>query len=105
MYGGRFEGIVPDLATRYKATKSTTHLKQLEKYMRMVRCPECRGQRLLPQARAVRVRTANSEFRIQNSELELTLPEICGLAVSDAAEFFKELDLNPTQQMIAVEVL
>src|SRR5262245_19855 len=64
MYGGRFEGIVPDLATRYKATKSSTHLKQLEKYMRMVRCPECKGQRLLPQARAVRVRTANSEFRI-----------------------------------------
>src|SRR5437773_3120469 len=55
MYGGRFDGIVPDLATRYKATKSTTHLKQLEKYMRMVRCPECKGQRLLPQARAVRV--------------------------------------------------
>ena len=43
MYGGRFEGIVPDLTTRYKATKSKTHLKQLEKYMRMVRCPACQG--------------------------------------------------------------
>jgi excinuclease ABC subunit A len=53
MYGGRFDGIVPDLATRYKATKSKTHVKQLEKYMRMVRCPACHGQRLLPQARAV----------------------------------------------------
>ena len=28
---------------------------QLEKYMRVVRCPTCQGQRLNPQARAVRV--------------------------------------------------
>src|SRR4029079_2155109 len=67
MYGGRFEGIVPDLATRYKATKSTTHLKQLEKYMRMLRCPECKGQRLLPQARAVRIQ--GSGARGQGSEV------------------------------------
>src|SRR5262245_24187784 len=105
MYGGRFEGIVPDLATRYKATKSSTHLKQLEKYMRMVRCPECKGQRLLAQARAVRVRTANAECGARSAELEQTLPEVCALAVADAAAFFQELDLNSTQQTIAAEVL
>src|SRR5207253_2818439 len=66
MYGGRFEGIVPELASRYKATKSKTHLKQLEKYMRMVGCPSCHGQRLLPQARAVRIK--GSGFRVQGSE-------------------------------------
>jgi excinuclease ABC subunit A len=55
MYGGRFEGIVPELTARYKQTKSKTHLKQLEGFMRMVRCPACDGQRLLPQARSVRV--------------------------------------------------
>ena len=90
MYGGRFEGIVPDLNNRYRGTKSKTHLAQLEKYMRMVECPSCHGQRLLPQARAVRIR--NSEFRIQNSETlarsasegnALTLPQVCNLAVSD----------------------
>src|SRR5262249_27645198 len=103
MYGGRFEGLVPDLATRYKQTKSRTHLKQLEKYMRMVRCPACHGQRLLPQASAVRLRTAKSECRNQNSEL--TLPEVCALSVAEAAAFFEQLDLNPTQQTIAAEVL
>lgn len=107
MYGGRFEGIVPDLATRYKGTKSSTHLKQLEKYMRMVRCPECHGQRLVPQARAVRVTAAErSEVGGQRSDKRsLTLPDVCGLAVGDASAFFQELDLNPTQQMIATEVL
>src|SRR5262249_29049090 len=129
MYGGRFEGIVPDLTTRYKATKSKTHLKQLEKYMRMVRCPACHGQRLLPQARAVRVTTASIQTRDQWSRSghgshrdstpqndkprplvaalgpSLTLPQVCGLAVSEAAAFFQELDLNPTQQTIAAEVL
>ncbi len=104
MYGGRFEGLVPDLTTRYKGTKSNTHLKQLEKYMRMVRCPECKGQRLLPQARAVRIQ--ESGVRGLGSESRaLTLPQVCGLAVGDAAEFFQELALTPTQQMIATEVL
>ncbi|HEY2415705.1 MAG TPA: excinuclease ABC subunit UvrA [Pirellulaceae bacterium] len=103
MYGGRFEGLVSDLTTRYKATKSSTHLKQLEKYMRMVRCPACHGQRLVPQARAVRIKGTGD--RGQGTGESLTLPEICGLAVNEAAEFFKELDLTPTQQTIAAEAL
>src|SRR5262245_8605784 len=110
MYGGRFEGIVPDLTTRYKATKSKTHLAQLEKYMRMVRCPQCHGERLVAQARAVRVTSAQSRDHWSRSEtkpppLDLTLPQVCDLSVSDAAAFFTELDLNPTQQTIAAEVL
>ena len=102
MYGGRFEGLVPDLDSRYKSTKSKTHLRQLEKYMRMVRCPACHGQRLLPQARAVRVTGVGSRGAGGRS---LTLPEVCALAVSDAAKFFEALELDATQQRIASEVL
>ena len=40
---------------RYRDSKSKTQIRQLEKYMRMVRCPECHGERLMPQARAVRI--------------------------------------------------
>jgi excinuclease ABC subunit A len=105
MYGGRFEGIVPELAARHRSSKSKMQLRQLEKYMRMVECPACHGQRLLPQARSVRVATANSEFRIHNSERSLTLPGVCGLSVSDAAAFFQSLRLDDTHQLIAGEVL
>jgi excinuclease ABC subunit A len=102
MYGGRFEGLVPDLDSRYKSTKSKTHLRQLEKYMRMVRCPACHGQRLLPQARAVRVRGVGGRGSGVKS---LTLPQVCGLSVTEAAAFFEALELNDTQQRIAEEVL
>ena len=71
MYGGRFEGIVPDLDGRYRNSKSKTQIRQLEKYMRMVQCPECHGERLTAQARAVRVtgaRVQASGFRVQETD-------------------------------------
>src|SRR5262249_32010214 len=77
-------------------------------YMRMVRCPECKGQRLLPQARAVRVAgrgNRHPEGTWGTGDRSLTLPEVCALAVADAAAFFRELDLSSTQETIAAEVL
>src|SRR5262249_38097258 len=49
---------------------------QLEKYMRSVRCPACQGQRLNPQARAVRVGGK-------------TLIEVCALPIGELAEWFQ----------------
>ncbi len=122
MYGGKFEGLVPDLDGRYRNSKSKTQIRQLEKYMRMVRCPECHGERLIAQARAVRI-TGAARFQVPSSKFQvasakptlniepgtlnrsLTLPQVCGLPVSEAALFFQSLVLTPTQQQIAEEVL
>src|SRR5581483_3398757 len=54
-HGGKWEGIVPQLLTSFKKTAAGPRRLQLEKYMRVVRCPACGGQRLNAQARAVRV--------------------------------------------------
>ena len=54
-HGGKWEGIVPQLLSSFKKTAAGPRRLQLEKYMRVVRCPTCQGQRLNPQARAVRV--------------------------------------------------
>ena len=77
-------------------------IKQLEKYMSIIGCPDCEGQRLNPQARSVKVATTSERFQDQP---ERTLPEVCALAVSDAAEFFGELALEGNQALIATEVL
>ena len=45
-YGGEFEGIVPDLLTKYRNTKSWPQRRQLERYMRTMTCPDCHGERL-----------------------------------------------------------
>jgi excinuclease ABC subunit A len=102
MYGGRFEGIIPEFASKHKSSKSSVQQKQLEKYMSMVGCPHCHGERLVPQARAVRITTSSPRFANNPSR---TLPQICSLAVSEAAEFFAGLQLTETQQIIASEVL
>jgi hypothetical protein len=54
-HGGTWEGVVPQLLTSFKKTAAGPWRMALEKYMRVVRCPACQGQRLNPQARAVRV--------------------------------------------------
>jgi excinuclease ABC subunit A len=54
-HGGAWEGIVPQLLSSFKKTAAGPRRLQLEKYMRVMRCPTCQGHRLNSQARAVRV--------------------------------------------------
>jgi excinuclease ABC subunit A len=54
-HGGTWEGILPQLLASFKKTAAGPRRMQLEKYMRVVRCLTCKGQRLNPQARHVRV--------------------------------------------------
>ena len=96
-HGGTWEGIIPQLLSSFKKTAAGPRRMQLEKYMRSVRCPNCQGQRLNPQARAVRVSG-------------LTIVEACALPVSDLAAWFApggpmEAKLEPIQRIIAAEVL
>jgi excinuclease ABC subunit A len=101
-YGGKYEGIIPELTSKYKQSKSGMQRRQLEKYMRVLGCTSCHGARLNAQARAVRIATKHPKFAGREA---LGLPEICALSVSDAIDFFSELALDPIKQTIAVEVL
>jgi excinuclease ABC subunit A len=97
-HGGKWEGIIPQLLSSFKKTAAGPRRMQLEKYMRVMRCPSCQGQRLNPQARAVRVGGK-------------TLVEVCALPVGDLAAWFDpetgplEKSLEPIQRAIAIEVL
>ena len=101
-YGGTWEGIIPDLLSKYGNTQSKTHLRQLEKYMSTIVCPDCQGERLNPYARAVRIQTTHDKFSDQPFR---SLPEVCDLAISDAVHFFSELELDATRAIIAAEAL
>ncbi|MEQ8790633.1 MAG: excinuclease ABC subunit UvrA [Pirellulaceae bacterium] len=101
-YGGKYDGIVPEMESKYRGSKSKPQIRQLEKYMNTMPCAACDGERLKPQARAVTVTTASERFREKNS---LSLPEVCQLAVGEASEFFRDLVLDDTRAFIAVEVL
>ena len=100
-HGGTFEGIIPELLSKYRNSRSTPQIRKLEKYMNTIRCPDCGGQRLNRQACSVRIATADPHFADQPSR---TLPELCQLPVADAVQFFSKLLLTETQQTIAGEL-
>ncbi len=101
-YGGHFDGIIPTLLDKYRNSQSKMQLRQLEKYMQVMHCADCDGQRLNPQARAVTITTRHPKF----SECrERSLSEVCSLPVSDAMDFFSELELDGMRALVAAEVL
>jgi excinuclease ABC subunit A len=101
-YGGKFGGIIPELQSKYRGTQSKMHLRQLEKYMSVLHCGECKGSRLNPQSRSVTIRSQHTGFA---KEPAFSLPQVCHLAISQAQEFFSELDLTVTEGKIAEELL
>lgn len=124
-HGGTWKGYLSELLDEYLKGKNPMRRRQLEKYMDIVTCTSCRGARLNPQARNVRItsrrlvsvdpgvaqqngsrstRGKKSAATLPPSQ-SLSLPEVCGLSVDQAVQFFEELDLNPTQQLIAEEAI
>src|SRR5579859_1409733 len=60
----------------------------LSRYRGYAQCPECKGQRLRPEARSVKLAGKN-------------ICEATSLSVENAARFFAELTLSPEQMEIA----
>ena len=121
----KFEGILAMLANRWRNAKSSILRRMLEKLMRITPCHVCGGARLSPQARAVRIRTAvapaspagkppkkkpaqGEPAAAPPAEAwppELSLDQLCALPISAARTFLAELVLDPTQTVIATELL
>ncbi len=89
-------------SSKHRNSKSRLQIRQLEKYMRTLPCAECRGERLVAQARSVCVTTAHAAFQDAPRK---SLPAVCHLSVREAADFFEQLQLDATGQVIAAEVL
>ena len=55
-YETNFEGVIPNLERRYLETDSDYVRKKIENFMRILRCPSCKGQRLKAEILAVNAR-------------------------------------------------
>ena len=101
-WGGTFEGVIPRLLEQYRTTQNRLQRRQLEKYMCVLDCQACGGQRLNPQARAVTLASRGPRFR---SRPERSLPEVVALSVAEAEEFFSTLELDAIGKKVAEDVL
>lgn len=87
-YQTRFEGVIPNLERRYHETDSDYIRKKIEKYMQVLVCPKCLGNRLKPEVLAIKING--------NSIIDLTK-----ISVKEAKKFFDNLSLPKGQQEIA----
>ena len=88
----RFEGVIPNLERRYRETESGAVREELARFLNSQPCPECNGTRLNRSARHVFV-------------ADLSLPEISGMSVGRAREFFAQLELAGWRAAIADKVV
>ena len=92
VYNMNFEGVIPNLERRHRDTDSEFQRKDIERFMRVRKCQTCGGKRLKPVVLAVTVAGLN-------------IVEICDLAIDEAVELFKNLELNEQQKFISTQIL
>ena len=92
VYNMNFEGVIPNLERRHRDTDSEFQRKDIERFMRVRKCQTCGGKRLKPVVLAVTVAGLN-------------IVEICNLAIDEAVELFKNLELNDQQKFISTQIL
>ena len=92
VYNMNFEGLIPNLERRHRDTGSEFQRKDIERFMRVRKCQTCGGKRLKPVVLAVTVAGLN-------------IVEICDLAIDEAVELFKNLELNEQQKFISTQIL
>jgi excinuclease ABC subunit A len=93
LYGnGHPSAVVPSLLRRYKETESDGVRWEIEKYMVVSDCPECKGARLKQKSLAVKIKRKN-------------ISQLTDLSIKECFDFFENLKLTKTEQKIAREVV
>jgi excinuclease ABC subunit A len=89
-----WEGLIPQSERLYGQTLSEYRREELEKFMKVISCPKCRGRRLKEKVLGVRI-------------AERSIVDVTDLSVADASHFFSELEqqLSTRERDIARQIL
>ena len=90
-FGEGFEGLLPNLRRRFD-DGSWTDREVLEPLRGLRRCPDCEGERLRPESRAVRVKGQ-------------TIAEYVSLPISDALRAFESFQFTERENLVAGRLL
>ncbi len=92
VYPVAFEGLINNVARRYRETFSETSKAEYETFMRITPCPVCRGQRLKKESLAVTVGDKN-------------ISEATNMSITKFREYLDDLRLTPMQEAIGAQIL
>ena len=87
-----YEGVIPNLARRYRETNSDYSREEIETYMTEHQCVVCKGKRLKPEVLAVKINGYN-------------IAQVTDMTIQEAADFFEHLQLTERQQLIGHQIL
>lgn len=88
----QFEGVLNNVARRYKDTTSDYIREQMSKYMAERACPSCKGNRLKKETLAVLVQGKH-------------ISEVTSLSIEESVSFFNNLKLTEKEAAIAKLIL
>ncbi len=91
-YRSGWEGLLPQSERLYRETKSEYRRHELEQFMRISPCPECKGKRLKQKILAVTVGGRS-------------IIDITDMSIGRCIKFMRELDLTEKQLEIAGQIL
>jgi excinuclease ABC subunit A len=94
MHNGQWEGLIPQSVRLYGQTASDYRREELEKFMRVLPCPNCGGRRLKEKVLAVTVG-------------EKSIVDVTDQSVGESIDFFAKLEprLSEKEQEIARQIL
>ncbi len=89
-----FEGVLPNMERRYRETDSAWVREELGRYQNTKTCETCNGDRLKPEALAVKIAGRH-------------ISQAASLSILDAVDWFASIDatLTPSQSEIAARIL
>ncbi|MGC9259596.1 MAG: excinuclease ABC subunit UvrA [Phycisphaerae bacterium] len=92
IYGAEFEGVLPNLQRRWENTESEFVKTRLHEYLSEQPCEKCHGDRLKPQALAVKIGKYN-------------IRQMTALTITGAIELFDAMKFAGEQELIAAPIL
>ena len=92
IWGRPFEGLIPNLERLFEETDSDFLKEEISKYMSVLPCPTCKGNRLKPEAVAVQVAGRS-------------IVEVTRMTVRQVLDFFGALKLSSRENTIAAAIL
>ncbi len=95
IYNARFEGVITNLARRFKETNSEYIRSEIGEYMRERMCPTCMGARLRKESLFVKIKERN-------------ILEVNNMTITEAKSFIESLNektLSKNEYIIAKQIL
>ncbi len=91
-FSSKYEGVTNNLYRRYRETSSPSIQEWIEGFMNQIPCPECNGARLRKESLGIKINNLN-------------ISQLSQINIRDAIDFFRNLKLTKTEQIIVHQVL